>query len=67
MFVEPNLVKIRHLRIDGVGLRKALHGKIAVHLSDMHVGKIGKREKKILKMIEDVEPDFVFLLSLIHI
>jgi predicted MPP superfamily phosphohydrolase len=61
MFVEPNLVEIRHLWIDNVGLGEALQGKIAVHLSDIHVSKIGKREKKILKIIEDSEPDFIFL------
>jgi len=59
--VEPNLVEISHLRIGGYGGGNALKGTVAVHLSDLHIREIGTREKKVLKIIEDICPDFVFL------
>ena len=38
-----------------------LKGKTAVHLSDLHVKSIGRKERKILKIINRLDPDFIFL------
>jgi predicted MPP superfamily phosphohydrolase len=52
---------VNHIRLDGTALSEALHGKTAIHLSDFHLKKIGRREKKILEMIDEINPDFIFL------
>lgn len=61
ILIEPYQVEIHHLWIENSPLGKILEGKTAVHLSDLHIGKIGRREQKVLKIVEDLEPDFVFL------
>lgn len=59
--VEPNWIEVTHLWIRNPELSKALDGKVAVHLSDLHIGDIGKREEKALRFIKELKPDFVFL------
>ncbi len=59
--VEPNLVEIHHLWIEDSGAGEALKGKVAVHLSDLHIGKFGSHEKKILGILEEIDPDMIFL------
>jgi predicted MPP superfamily phosphohydrolase len=49
------------LWIEDLRLGKILEGKIAVHLSDLHMSEIGRREQKVLNVLEEVEPDFIFL------
>jgi predicted MPP superfamily phosphohydrolase len=61
IFIEPYQVEIHHVRIENARLAKVLEGKIVVHLSDLHISKLGKREQKVLKILEEIEPDFVFL------
>ena len=60
-FIESERVEIHHVRIENARWAKVLEGKIVVHLSDLHIGKLGKREHKALKILEEIEPDFVFL------
>lgn len=54
------MVEVRHIRIDHEGF-ETIKGKIIVHLSDLHISQIGRREKKILKIIKEIEPDMIFL------
>ena len=61
IWIEPYQVDVHHLQIKGAGINKVLKDKIAVHLSDLHIIKIGKREKKILKILDDLKPDLIFL------
>lgn len=61
IWIEPYQVEVRHLKIKDTGINKALEDKTAVHISDLHIIKIGKREKKILKIIDDLKPDLIFL------
>jgi predicted MPP superfamily phosphohydrolase len=60
-FIEPNWVKITPVRIQSKGLAEALRGKIAVQISDLHLHEIGNREKKVLKIVNGINPDFIFL------
>lgn len=60
-WIEPYQVDVHHLQIKGTGINKVLKDTIAVHLSDLHINKIGKREKKILKILDDLKPDLIFL------
>ena len=61
IWIEPYQVDVRHLQIKDAGINEVLEDKIAVHISDLHISKIGKREKKILKIIKDLKPDLIFL------
>jgi len=59
--VEPNLIEVTHLRIRHPELSKALDGKVAVLLSDLHIGEIGKREQEVIEIVKELNPDLVFL------
>lgn len=61
LFLEPYLVRVNHVSLHDHRLAKALKGKIAVQLSDIHIGKIGEREEKVLGIVERIKPDFIFL------
>jgi predicted MPP superfamily phosphohydrolase len=61
IFIEPYWVEIHHVWIKDCRLGKILEGKTAVHISDLHIGEIGKIEQRVLKILEDLEPDFLFL------
>jgi len=59
--IEPNRIEVTHVWIGNPGLIKALDGKVAVHLSDLHIGEIGRREQEVVEIIKELNPDFVFL------
>jgi uncharacterized protein len=60
--IEPEMVETRHLWVNKYGSdKKILEGKIAIHISDLHISDIGPRETKVLKIIEAADPDFIFL------
>jgi predicted MPP superfamily phosphohydrolase len=59
--VEPNWIEVTHVWISSPRLSKALDGKLAIHLSDLHISRIGKREEEVLRLLMELKPDFVFL------
>lgn len=61
IFVEPYDIDVRHVWIDDSGLGEILKGKVIVHLSDLHIGKIGKRERRVLEILDELQPDLIFL------
>jgi uncharacterized protein len=60
-FVEPYDIEIRQLRIDNSVFGTSMKGMTAVHISDLHMSRFGEREKEVLKIIDDIKPDFIFL------
>jgi uncharacterized protein len=58
--VEAREVQVIHVTIrdDAFGVLK---GKTVVHVTDLHMGEMGSREKRVLRIIEDLKADFVFL------
>jgi uncharacterized protein len=60
-FIEPYNIEVHELNIKDSTLGGTLKDMIAVHISDLHMSRIGAREKEILKIIKDVKPDFIFL------
>lgn len=61
VWIEPYWIEVSHLQVENESLGDALRGKTAVHLSDLHIQTIGKREQRVLKIIEEISPDFIFL------
>jgi len=59
--IEPNLLAINHFRIEDHGLSPALRGRTAVLLSDLHIGRVGERERKVLRILDQLKPDVIFL------
>lgn len=60
-FIEPEHLEVTHLWPDNPVLKDKLKGKIAVQLSDIHIKKIGSLEKRVLSLLEEIKPDFIFL------
>ena len=60
-WIESFFVKANHVWINDPEMHQALKGKTVIHISDLHIKKIGKREKQVLKIIEELEPDLIFL------
>jgi uncharacterized protein len=59
--IEPNDVDVHYLAMNDSVIGKAMKGITAVHISDLHMNTIGAREKEVIKIIDDVKPDFIFL------
>jgi predicted MPP superfamily phosphohydrolase len=60
-FIEPDRVQIRTIDIKTDFINKALKGRKIIHLSDLHLSKFGKAERKILNTINQINPDLIFL------
>ncbi|MBC8441307.1 MAG: metallophosphoesterase [Deltaproteobacteria bacterium] len=60
-YIEPNTIQIREIKINCDFIGKALKDKTIVHLSDLHMSRLGKVETGVLKSIEQINPDLIFL------
>lgn len=60
-WVEPRRIFVNHIYLDKKQTIQALRGKVAVHLSDLHIQKMGRYERRLLAEIEGIKPDFIFL------
>ncbi len=60
-YIEPNTIKIREVKINNDFVGKALKDKTIVHISDLHIAEFGKFETSVLKSIEQINPDLIFL------
>jgi uncharacterized protein len=61
VLIEPYQIEITNLKIENSHLNKVLKGKIAIHLTDLHIGAKGRRERKVLEIINLIKPDLIFL------
>jgi len=59
IFVEPNRVVVKRIIIRDDHLFNAWHGLRIVQVSDLHITKIGIREKLVIRKIAEIEPDIV--------
>lgn len=60
-FIEPNRIEVRHLRLEGEQIHPEMEGLIGVHISDLHMGRIGKREERLLSLLAEIKPHILFL------
>ena len=60
-YIEPNAIQIREIKINDDFIGKALKDRTIVHLSDLHMSRFGKVEAGLLKSIERINPDLIFL------
>lgn len=61
VWIEPYRVEVHHLWIRDSRLGEVLGGKIVVQLSDLHICRIGRREQRVLNILNDLKPDIIFL------
>jgi len=61
IFVEPYLIKVEKVEIEIDTLPSSFDKIKIVQISDLHLKNIGKREKKLLKKIKEINPDFIFI------
>lgn len=60
-WIEPYRIEINHLYPANPHLKKALRGKTAVHVSDLHLKELGAQAAHLLETINAFTPDLVFL------
>lgn len=60
-FAEPNMLKVEKLFLQLNNLPPAFKNIKILHLTDFHSKKFGKKEEKILKLVSELKPDFIFI------
>ncbi|MFC1577309.1 metallophosphoesterase [Candidatus Omnitrophota bacterium] len=60
-FIEPNWIKVDRVRIADPGLAKALGGLKVIHISDLHIEKLGFVEMSLIRIVERLKPDIIFI------
>lgn len=60
-WIEPDQVEINHIYPANPALRRALSGKTAVHISDLHLAPRDRQAIKLLETLKKLKPDFIFL------
>jgi len=58
---EPNNIQVEKISIEIENLPEEFEGVKIVHLTDFHSKDFGVKEKRILEIVEDLDPDFVFI------
>jgi predicted MPP superfamily phosphohydrolase len=61
VFFEPNNIQIERQVVALKNLPQSFDGIKIVHLSDFHSWRFGSREKRVLKILEEINPDFIFI------
>ena len=61
LWIEPFQIDVRHITIRTSKFKHVLKGKTVVHLSDLHIRAIGRREKKVLALMEELDPDLILM------
>jgi predicted MPP superfamily phosphohydrolase len=61
LLIEPNQVGVHHVWIRDKNLTRILGGRVVVQLSDFHTSSIGKREQRVLEILNELHPDIIFL------
>lgn len=61
LFFEPNNIKVEKVKIPLKNVPDSFKGKQIVQLSDFHSMWFGNREKKVLRILEEINPDFIFI------
>jgi len=59
--IEPNSIVISTVAIADEDLFVLLHDKKVVQISDLHIRSVGYREKKLIKMLNRIKPDILFI------
>ena len=59
--IEPNSITINRVPVADEGLFALLSSKKVVQISDLHIKSVGRRERKLIKMLNRIQPDMLFI------
>jgi len=59
-YYDTNSLEIKHHTIQNIRLEEVLRGLKIAHISDLHIKRIGPREKKIINILNEEKPDLIF-------
>lgn len=60
-YLEPDAITIREIHVSPEVVIPALKGKKIIHLSDLHMEMFGKDQTHLLNLIDQIQPDLIFL------
>jgi hypothetical protein len=60
-FIEPNWIEVKKVTIRSDKFTPELSKVKIVQISDLHIERIGYREKKLIKIISRLKPDIIFI------
>jgi uncharacterized protein len=58
---EPYWIEVRHVQVRDPRIASVLRGAVIVHLTDLHMTGIGRRERRVLSILDDLRPDIILL------
>jgi predicted MPP superfamily phosphohydrolase len=61
LYIEPSGLEVRHVWINDHEMGQMLQNKVVLQISDLHLNRIGVNETRLLKTIDALQPDIVFL------
>jgi len=61
IFIEPNNIKIKKVSLYFKSLPHIFNGEEIIHISDLHIKKFGNKEKKLLKLIKKLNPNYIVI------
>ncbi|MCD6099143.1 MAG: metallophosphoesterase [Candidatus Marinimicrobia bacterium] len=61
LYLQTNMIKVKTQVIEDEQLARIFDGLTVIHISDLHTNRIGTREKKLLNLIYQIDPDLVFM------
>jgi len=59
--IYVNKIKLEKIRLDGTRLTEALSGLKIIHLSDLHISRYGSREKNLVQLVNEENPDLILI------
>ena len=60
-FIEPDWIKVETLRVKDPLFTKEMERLKIVQLTDLHIEHVGEREKKMVRMVNKLQPDIILL------
>lgn len=61
VYIEPNWIKVEQVNLKIPSLGNVLRGAKIVQFSDLHVDKLGFKEKKLIKIVNSLNPEIIFI------
>ncbi len=59
--IFPPKIKLERIRLDIKKFRGVLNHRKLIHLSDLHISRLGYREKRLVYLVNREEPDVIFI------
>ncbi|PIQ83267.1 MAG: hypothetical protein COV75_08375 [Candidatus Omnitrophica bacterium CG11_big_fil_rev_8_21_14_0_20_63_9] len=60
-YIEPNWITVSHLRIKHDGLAQALGPSRIVHITDLHIARVGWRERSLIRTVNRQRADWIVI------